>query len=480
MTQHLVVVGGGIAGLASAYYAQQAAERASIPLKITLIERDDRLGGKITTDTPDGFVIEGGPDSFITQKPWALQLCRELGLGDRLAGTNDARRTTFILRDGKLHKMPDGMYLIIPTRFMPFATSDLLSWRGKLRMGMDLFIPRRTDPSDESLGDFIRRRLGQEALDVLAEPMMAGIHVSDAETLSLQATFPRFIEIERKYGSLVRGMIAARKARAQSNNHAPSNGAKKNTVFMTLQGGLQELVGTLANTLRGDIITGCGVGSIAPHANGFTLTLDDQRVIDADAVIMATPAYVTARLTRPFNSNLADRLASIRYVSTATVSLGFDAATFDHPLDGFGFVIPRREPTQLLACTWTSTKFTHRARPGTVLLRAFIGGPRRQDTVQRSDEDLVALVRSELQTIMGISAAPIVSRVFRWIRGNPQYDVGHLARVDEMEALCPPGLYLTGSAYCGVGLPDCIKQGKHTAEQAIARLQETSPAPIAG
>jgi oxygen-dependent protoporphyrinogen oxidase len=463
----LVVVGGGIAGLATAYYAQKAADDTGLPLDLTLIERDPVLGGKIRTDIPDGFVIEGGPDSFITQKPWGIQLCRELGLEDRLVGTNDAQLAVYVLRGGKLRKMPDGMLLIVPTKFRPFVTSDLISWPGKIRMGMDLFIPPRTDESDESLGDFIRRRLGREALDVLAEPMMAGIHVSDAETLSLKATFPRFIDIERKYGSLTRGMIAARKAAAQRKSSSNGTG-KPTTVFMTLQNGLQEIVAAIQAALRGEVITGCGVNRLQPQGNGYTLTLDDGRMLEADVVVLATPSFAAANLLRDLNPTLAGKLDAIRYVSTATVSLGFDAAGFEHPLNGFGFVVPRKEPTRLLACTWTSTKFTHRSRPGTVLLRAFIGGPRREEYVFLDDEALITLVREELRAIMAVTAAPTVARVFRWERGNPQYAVGHLDRMDEIDALRPPGLYLTGSAYRGVGIPDCVKQGQATAQQVIA------------
>ncbi len=472
----LVIVGGGIAGLATAYYAEKAARDAGIDLKLTLVERDNRLGGKIDTDTSDGFIIEGGPDSFITQKPWAIELARELGLGDRLMGTNDARRAVYVLRGGKLRKMPDGMLLIIPTRFMPFVTSDLISWPGKIRMGMDLFIPARMEDSDESLADFIRRRLGQEALDVLAEPMMAGIHVSDAETLSLQATFPRFIDTERKYGSLTRGMIAARKARTAAASKHGGNG-QATTVFMTLKGGLQELVTALEDAIQGTIITGQGVQRVTRTESGYTLALDDGRTLDADAVVLATPAFVSAAMLREMNADLAARLDAIRYVSTATVSLGFNADGFEHPLNGFGFVVPRKESTRLLACTWTSTKFTHRAEPGTVLLRAFIGGPRREESVNLDDEALITLVREELRDIMGVRAEPVIARVYRWERGNPQYDVGHLARMDTIDALCPPGLYLTGSAFRGVGIPDCVKQGQATAQQAVAHLQQAAPQP---
>lgn len=468
--KRLMIVGGGIAGLATAYTAQKAAREQGFDVAITLVERDVRLGGKIATDVTDGFVIEGGPDSFTTQKPWAAQLCRELGLGDRLVGTNDARRKTYVLRKGKLRAMPDGLMLIVPTRFMPFITSDLLSWPGKLRMGLDLLIPRRTDEADESLAGFIRRRLGREALDVLAEPLMAGIHVADAEVLSLQATFPRFVETERKYGSLTRGMIAARRA-AQS--HA-ANGAKTSP-FMTLRGGLSELVAALEGALTGvHVLAGRTVTNLAPDTGGYVLRLDDGRMLAADAVVLAAPAYASAHLLRDVQPALAGMLDAVKYVSTATVSLGYDAARFEHPLDGFGFVVPRNEPTRLLACTWTSAKFPQRAEPGTVLLRAFIGGPRREDLVDLDDVALVALVREELRAIMGVMANPTVTRVFRWHGANPQYEVGHLERVDRMEALCPPGILLTGSAYRGVGIPDCIRQGQEAARKALAYLGERS------
>lgn len=469
--KRLVIVGGGIAGLATAYTAQKIAREQGADVAITLVERDERLGGKISTDLTGGFVIEGGPDSFIAQKPWALQLCYELGLKDRLIGTNDDRRTNFVLRKGRLRKMPDGLMMIVPTRFMPFVTSDLISWPGKLRMGMDLFLPRRTDEADESLAHFIRRRLGNEALEVLAEPLMGGIHVADAETLSLQATFPRFIDTERQYGSLTRGMIAARKAAQAHHGAHQTNGNGKLSMFMTLRGGLRELVDALEAALDDvEILAGRAVTSLDRDGDGYALRLDDGRALAAEAVVLAAPAYASAALLRDVQPDLARMLDAVKYVSTATVSLGFDADRFEHPLDGFGFVIPRQEPTRLLACTWTSTKFPQRAVPGTVLLRAFVGGPRREDLVDLDDAALVDLVRDELRTIMGVHAAPTVARVFRWFRANPQYEVGHLDRVSQMEALCPPGILLAGSAYRGVGLPDCIRQGQEAARGALGYL----------
>lgn len=452
----VVVVGGGIAGLATAYYAKKSG------MDVTLIERDSRLGGKIITDTPQGFVIEGGPDSFITQKPAALQLCRELGIEAELIGTNDERRTIYILRHGKLMKMPDGLMLVVPTKFLPFARSGLISWRGKLRMAQDLFIKPRTDDGDESLASFMRRRLGQEALDVLGEPMMAGIHVSDAETLSLKASFPRFLEIERKYGSLTRGMIAARK----------NQPAAKLPMFMTMKHGLQALVNTLENKLAANTLVGNGAKSIEKLGSEWVVTLDNGRKLFADAVVMATPASISSTLLQAAVPELAHLLGSIRYVSTATISLGYREADFEHPLNGFGFVIPKSEPTRLLACTWTSTKFDHRAPEKHVLLRAFVGGHRHPELVALQDDELIQIVREELQTIMKISAVPQVTRVFRWPSANPQYEVGHLDKVAYMENLCPTGLYLTGSAYRGVGIPDCIQQGQQTAEKLVQQFKE--------
>jgi oxygen-dependent protoporphyrinogen oxidase len=488
-TVHVAIVGGGIAGLASAYYLQQKARQADLPLTYSLIESAPAFGGKISTDVQDGFVIEGGPDSFITQKPAALRLCRELGLGDRLVGTNDAQRKVYVLDGGQLRPLPDGVMLVIPTKFTPFALSPLISLPGKVRMGLDLFIPPRRDNSDESLADFIRRRLGQEALDKIAEPLMAGIHVADPERLSLQATFPRFIALEQKYGSLIKGMLA-QKARSVRNHNGTG---PKLPLFMTLRGGLRELVETLAARLEGELLPGTRVvgldrdpGSSASENGRYRLHLENDRTLLADAVILATPAYVAADMVELMHPALAAELRAIRYVSTATVSLGFRRAEFEHPLDGFGFVSararhPRSAPraedkksrpsssTPLAACTWTSTKFSGRAPDEHVLVRGFVGGPRHEELVDLPDQTLVEGVREELRRVMGVHARPVVTRIYRWPQANPQYDVGHLERVGQIEALAAdlPDLYFTGSAYRGVGIPDCIEQGQNTAEAVL-------------
>jgi oxygen-dependent protoporphyrinogen oxidase len=497
------IIGGGIAGLATAYYLQQKARQAGLPLSYTLIESAPTFGGKISTDLVDGFVIEGGPDSFITQKPAAMRLCQELGLEDRLLGTNDDQRKVYVLDGGRLRPLPDGVMLVIPTKFTPFVLSPLISLPGKMRMGLDLFIPPRHNNDDESLADFIRRRLGQEALDKIAGPLMAGIYVADPERLSLQATFPRFIALEQRYGSLIKGMLARKTRRAAQ---GPNGTGRKLSLFMSLRGGLRELVETLIAQLEGELLTGTRViglerdsDSYVSADNRYRLRLADGGTILANTVILTTPAYVAADLVEPMHPTLATELRAIRYVSTATVSVGFRRVEFEHPLDGFGFVVSAREKSRhpssfehyigqhpygtnapLMACTWTSTKFNGRTPDGHVLVRGFVGGHRAvptqrdEDVMDLPDETLVEGVRGELRRVMGVNARPVITRVYRWPRANPQYDVGHLERVDQIEAMAAdlPGLYLTGSAYRGVGIPDCIEQGQKTAEAIVARLRE--------
>ncbi len=461
----VAVVGGGVAGLSAAYNLQEGARSAGIPLECTLIERDTRLGGKVVTGHVDGFTVEGGPDSFLTQKPWGIELCKRLGLQGRLIGTNDASKQVWILWKGKLRKLPDGVLLIVPTRLQPFVFSSLLTPWGKLRMGMDLIIPARRDDADESVADFVRRRLGSEALDKIAEPLMGGIHVSDPERQSLLAAFPRFATIEKKYGSLVRGMLAARRAH-------PSNG-KPLPPFMTLRGGLDELISTLAGRL-GDtrVLLGRNVEQLEKDGSGYHLILDDGSRMEIDAVVIATPARDAAKLVTGFAPSLAAKLRTIRYVSTATVSLGYRRSTISHPLKGFGFVIPRKEHRLITGCTWSSTKFDDRAPADSVLLRCFLGGATDESPALAPEEEMVRYAREEVRSLMGITAEPVLTRVYRWRDGHPQYDVGHLDLLAEIDALCAaqPGLQLAGSSYRGIGLPDCIHSGALAAEAVLAMV----------
>jgi oxygen-dependent protoporphyrinogen oxidase len=444
---------------------------------VIVFECEARPGGKIVTDRPDGFVVEGGPDAFITQKPDAYELCRELGLSDRLIGTNDARRKVYVLAGGRLHPLPEGVRLIAPTRLGPFLRSSLISPRGKLRMGLDLLLPGRPAPGDESLAAFVRRRLGREALDKLGEPMLAGIHVGDPARLSLRATFPQLAELERRHGSLIRGTRATRPAPPDPNRPA--------TMFLALREGMADLPATLAAHLGPAVVhTGVEVVRMVRTGSGagarFRLHLGSGKQIAARQVVIATPAPIAAGLVAAEAPNLAAALRTIRYVSSATVSLGYRAADLPRPLDGFGFVVAARERTSLLACTWSSTKFDDRAPQDHVLLRAFVGGAHHEELVDLPDADLLALVREELRAIMGITAPPVVSRIFRWPQANPQYDVGHLERVARIESLAAalPGLYLTGSAYRGVGIPDCVRGAKETATRVAAALRAQAPAAV--
>jgi protoporphyrinogen/coproporphyrinogen III oxidase len=462
----VVIIGGGIAGLAAAYQLQTRARAAHLPLDFRLIDGAPVFGGKIVSSRIEGFVVEGGPDSFLTQKTAALDLCRALGLGDELIPTNDAARKIFLWSRGKLRPMPDGVMLIVPTRVMPFLSSSLISWRGKLRMGLEVLIPPGGGDDDESLAHFVRRRLGREALDQIAEPMLAGIYVADAETLSVRSTFPRLLALEKKHGSLIRGM---RSLASKSKGSA--------STFMTLRGGLQTLVEALVDQLDPHaLLPGRRVVALARDASGYHLTLNDGAIVHADALVLATPASTSAELLQALDPALAAALRAIRYVSSATVSLGFRRAELNHPLNGFGFLVPSHERRNITGCTWTSTKFEQRAPPGHALLRAFVGGAYDEQVAEEADEALVRIVRAELRALMGISAAPVLSKVFRWPKANPQYTVGHQARVAAIERLAAQhsGLYLAGAAYHGVGIPDCIEDGTRAAKQILEPLEQFS------
>ena len=458
----VAIIGGGITGLATAFYLQQYARGA---VDCTLIESSPRLGGKITSARQNGFIIEGGPDSFITTKAQGLELCRTLGLSDQLIGSNSSGRTTYVWSRGRLHPMPEGMMLMAPTMVAPFLRSRLVSWPGKLRMGMEVFIPKRVKDGDESLASFVRRRLGAELLDKIAGPLMAGIHAADPETLSLQSTFPVFAEMEKKHGSLVRAMMEKKRAQAKNGSqHKPA------PMFMTLQGGLQQLLDAVVARLEPKAFrVNCRVLEVEADAGQYRIALSDGSSILADDIIFATPAYVTADLVEQIDPGLASELRTIRYVSTATVSLGYRRRDIPHPLNGFGFLAPYSEKRKITACSWSSAKFNHRAPDDCALIRVFVGGARAEALAEQGEAALVELARQELRTIMGITATPVLTKAYRWHKANPQYEVGHrerIAHIDEIVAW-HPGLHLAGAAYHGAGIPDCIESGVKVA-RAIA------------
>ncbi len=460
--KRVVIIGGGIAGLAAAYrLTQTAPERA-----ITLIEGDTRLGGKIVTERVDGFVIEGGPDTFLSLKPRGLGLCRELGLEDRLHGTNEKIRRTYVMRGGKLYELPEGLTGLIPSRFGPMARTSLISPVGKFRMGLDYFIPSRSPDGDESLAAFVERRLGHELYDRLIEPLMGGIYAGDGEELSLAATFPQLRQAELEHGGLIKGMVAAKKRQQPE-------GTKKLSAFLTPTTGLAEIVEALEAKLSGvEARLGNRTARVDAASGGYAVVLENGESIRADAVIFATPAFAAADLVAELDPEMAKTLREIPYVSTATVSVAYPLAHIPRPLDGYGYIIPRAEGRPILACTWTSTKFPHRAPEGFGLIRAFIGRAGQEDLIGRSDDELLDLVHDELRRTLGITAPPVLHRVFRWPKAMPQYTLGHLDRLAliDKRLAAHPGLFVAGNAYRGIGLPDCIASGEAAAEATLRFL----------
>ncbi len=472
-TPSVVVIGGGITGLAAAYYLQQAAAGQNMNLSITLVEAGQRLGGKIVTDHLDGFTIDGGPDCFIRQKPWAVELAHSLGIQGDLLGTTDDQHKVYVLNNGRLTPLPDGVMLIIPTRITPFVLSPLITWPGKIRMGLDWFIPRRTDGGDESVANFVRRRLGREALEKIAEPLLSGIHVSDPEKQSLLATFPRFHTIEEKHASLIRGMLAERR----TSQTKPRPAAKPDSIFMTFKQGLGRLPQALETALKGcRLIKGRRMVSLDRNERGsYVVMLSDKEMLQVDALILAAPAYDAADLVGRLAPKTAAFLDTIEYVSTGTISLAYRKQDIRRPFTGFGFMIPKQEKRKISACTWTSYKFDERAPQDHLLLRCFVGGPGKEDVLDLDDEQLIRAACSELAGILGLTAAPVLTRIYRWRKAHPQYNLGHLDLVSDVFKACGeevPGVFLAGSAYDGVGIPDCVKQGKKAAMSVVQYLQK--------
>jgi oxygen-dependent protoporphyrinogen oxidase len=445
MPAKVIIIGGGISGLSAAYYLNKAGFRP------TLIERAPQLGGVISTTVQQGCVIESGPDSFLATKPWATDLIRELGLADQIIGSNDHLRITYILKNGKLVPLPDGLMMMVPTKLGPLLGTHLLSWSTKLRMSAEYFRrPKSTHQPDRSVTDFLLDHYGQESIDYLAEPLLAGVYGGDPKQLSANSVLPRFVEIENKYGSLTRGVLAAPRPEGSG------------SLFHTLQNGLGQLIDALRPSA--DVIHGTAE-SLERNASAFRVRANGAW-LEADHVVLATPAADAARLLQPRHGHLADLLQAIPYNSSITLSLGYRRETFDHPLKGFGFLVPQRERQYLAACTWVGNKFSHRVPDDMVLLRCFMGG----GALSETDDALVQAARRELLSIMGLQAKPVFHSIARWPNAMAQYTVGHQQRVEEIESLARtiPGLHLAGNAYHGIGVPDCIRMGKEGAEQIIS------------
>lgn len=466
--RHVVIIGGGITGLSAGWYLQQAAARQGINLRYTILEQSHRWGGKVQTGQVQGigdapFILEAGPDAFLTRKPWALKLARELGLGERILPVNTENSRTFILHRGQPVPLPDGLLLLAPTRLQPFLRSPLFSPWGKLRAMFDLLIPPRRSEADESLASFVRRRLGAEMLDKLGEPLLGGVYNGDPERQSVLATFPQFPTLEKKYGSLIRG---AGQREHVSGSEPP---------FISFKSGTHELVDKLVQRLTGDLRLNVGVSAVE-RDDRYRVVTTNGDVLEADALILATPANVTAKLLRDIAPETAKNLDTIPYTGIGAIYFAFHKADVPRPLKGFGLVVPGSEGRPFDGITWTSSKWNERAPSGFELLRVFLGGPRTRQTLFMEDAELVSTIRAELQSIFGISAEPLFHRIFRWREGYPQYNVGHLERVAAAEAALPAGLFIAGSAYRGVGVPDCIRQGRDAAQKAVALAEKLQTA----
>jgi oxygen-dependent protoporphyrinogen oxidase len=475
VSHRVVVVGGGIAGLAAAHRAVELNQQHSLGLDIMLLEAAPRLGGSIATERTDGFLVEGGPDSFITEKPWALRLCERVGLTARLVSTQAAFQKIYIVHRGKLQLLPEGFFLLAPTRLWPFIQTPLFSWRGKLRMACELFLPRGPTDGDESLGSFVRRRFGREALERVAQPLVGGIYASDPDQLSLGATMPRFREMERARRSVSWAMWSEQRRRARK---APGGSGARWSLFVTLLAGMQELIETLAQRLpEGSIRLNAPVSRVVHDLskNIWLIECAGEDPIKAAGVIVATPAFRTGEILTAVAPEATLALRKIAYASTATVSLAYRRDAFPGPLDSFGFVVPAIENRKIMACTFSSIKYPGRAPEGHVLLRAFVGGMLQPELCQDDDQTMERNVRTELASLLGVGAPPLFSRVWRHPRSMPQYYVGHSALVKSIEtALEPlPGLALAGSAYHGVGISDCVHTGEDAAEKVIKDLGAT-------
>lgn len=476
--QHVIIVGGGISGLATAYYLQQQAHKTGQSLTIHLVEATPRWGGVIRTVREGGFIVEGGPDSILSYKPAGLALWRELGLMEEVVGTSREHQGSFIYSRGALHPLPEGLTLMIPARLGPLFRTSLISWKGKVRAGLDLLRTHRPDGRDVSVAEFVCTHLGQEVFERIVEPLFAGIYGGDARELSVAATYPQLLDITRAHGSLLRGLLAHRRqARARR------NGSPRWTPFVTLRQGLYQMVETLLSACSSVHFhpdtpvkaVRLREGSCSPSAPRWEVVLATGERHPAHVVVLATPAHISAQLVASFDGELAHSLAAIPYASTVTVSLAYPREAIEHPLNGYGFVVPRVEGRPLLACTWTSSKFPHRAPQGHVLLRCFLGRAGADEVLSLSDAEIVALVRQELRDIMGIKARPERVWIFRWSRALPQYVIGHRERLEHINARVAhwPGLYLVGNAYRGVGIPDCIAGGQHVAQQVLSEVSPT-------
>lgn len=445
-------------------------------LEPVVLERSARCGGVVLTEEVEGFLVEGGPDSFLARKPWAAALCRRVGLESEIVPTDPANRGSFVWFRGRLHPLPEGLTALVPTRLAPLLTTALLSTAGKARLLAEPLVPRATSSADESLGGFFRRRLGREASLRLVEPLVRGIYGGDPEALSLRATFPQLAEIEQRHGSLLRGILRETDAPGRARRNGELDDREGSAGFLALRGGMGSLVERLVAALApGEIRLGCGVRDLRRRAvGGWEIGLADGDVLRPETVIIALPPPSAAPILDPLDARLGSLVAGIRCASSVTVSLGLERAQVRHRLRGYGFVVPDVEGGPLIACTWSSSKFPGRAPAGAVLVRAFLARP--ETLLDQPDDALARLACDALRPILGVAGEPRVARVHRWREALPRYTVGHPQRVAEIERRLAgqPGLFLCGAGYRGLGLPDCVRAGELAAQAAADHVAGTS------
>ena len=464
----IAIIGGGISGLAAAFEAEQRCS-AGADVDYVLYESSSRLGGVLRTEHVDGCVVEAGPDSFVTEKPWAAELCRLVGMGDQLIGSNDTDRKTYILTRGRLVEMPDGLMFMVPTKILPTGFSPLFSWKTKLRMSRELFHPPRAVDHDESVADFVERHYGREMVERLADPLLSGIYGGDSAQLSVRAVLQRFAEMERTHGSLGRAMIASRKKM--------SSGPRKPAppLFTSLKNGMQSLAETIVSRLNpASLVINATVTAVQPSSGGWNV-FTRERSERFDLIVVALPGLASASVLRDASSDLAAELGAIQYSSSITVGLGYDMKVRQSLPPGFGFLVPRSEGKRLLAATFVHNKFPHRAPEDRALLRCFFAGNNAEQVWSLSDNQIVDVVRQELQDILGpqitgLRHEPLFARVYKWKSAMAQYGVGHLERLERIENLRKQlqGLALAGNEYRGIGVPDCVRSGREAVKQLLA------------
>ena len=457
LMRRIAIIGGGISGLTAAYFLEQH-RLSGAPLEYVLYEASARVGGVLRTEHVEDCLVEAGPDSFLTEKPWAADLCRELGIGDQLIGSNDADRGTYILVRGRLVPMPDGL-LMVPTRLLSAALSPLFSLSTKLRLLSEWFHQPRSSDEDESVGALVERHYGAEMAERVADPLLAGVYGGEASQLSVRAVLPRFREMESKYGSLGRGMLKT--------YHKGT--VRQRPLFTSLKNGMQQISDAIVAHLPVTSVRANDVATTVRY-NGKTWSVATRQGEQSfESVIMAVQAPLASKLLQTTSAELASELRAITYSSSVIVALGFDEKVRAALPSGFGFLVPRREGKRILAVTFVHNKFSHRAPENRALLRCFLGGSRNEGAVDMSEEELVRVVREELRQILGLSADPLFTRVYRWKDAMAQYNVGHLDRLERIERLRGnlPGLALCGNAYRGIGVPDCVRSGREAAESVM-------------